>query len=728
MWTLSHITCNAVEKLNIGYDDAELVVNNINPSTHMEITEAKRLTRSSEFEKGYEEFLRNYNHDNNIASNGDQGHHYRVEESDENAGFANDEGSADHDDDDDDDDGSDNEDDESNSESNEAAAINDGYIEYSSGSESDSDESSGKRKSYKAKPQNKGKSSNDKKKHKNAEKKTKPKKKKCKTERHDNMLCTVCYNPISDEKSESCSYSSEPKEHNYAYSEDSSFGGNKKKKEPESLESDESYESDNESEGQTIKPEKKNPPTNKYPVYNGRKPKPPAKSNPSSRPQPNRKYGPQTFDIPQSFQITRSSGRPSQYKTKKSPPKVTLLRYRTVENPFTSERIRLIVPAVPHNHPNSKQKQKQKQKPFPKKPLPPNDIPDVRPPRDVNNGAQTESLLSNVTKLSEFEYLPSHLNDEASRHSVTFTNKDGLKCKKSSDGNKVCFECFVDGERRKECMFSKTHKPTRFFESYTTSKKSKHSLGSLNPLNFDATPAPKPKHSHGQHKSKPKPPATKQTKNKKLVNSEEESSFFPMSEELGFSTVKKVSAETEADWSLNPKTKQKQELKERETEADWSLSPKNKQKQELKQLETEVDWSLSPKNKQKQELKHLETEADWSLSPKNKQKQEIKQLETEADWSLNPKSKQKEALKQPETVAEWSLNSKNKHKQLDTVIEWNVNHNDQQYKPVKSQTLRAVPEVIYGTPQPASESYTIYYEPQPVKFIADTSSRTVHVN
>lgn len=83
MWTLSHIACNAVEKLN----DAELIVDNLNPLTHMGITVANRLTRSSEFEKGYEEFLRNYNHDNNVANAGDPDHpdhEYRVEESVEN--------------------------------------------------------------------------------------------------------------------------------------------------------------------------------------------------------------------------------------------------------------------------------------------------------------------------------------------------------------------------------------------------------------------------------------------------------------------------------------------------------------------------------------------------------------------------------------------------------------------------------------------------------------------
>lgn len=640
MWTISHIACNAIEKLNIfGYNDAEFENNN-DPSAHMEITVAKRLTRSSDFEKGYEEFLRNYHHDNNIGPNHDQGGHYRVIESDENASYgnANDEVSADDDDDEEDDESGDGSGD--GSESGEPAEINEGYVEYDSGSGSESVESNEKRKSYKAKPQSKSqgrpakKLENDKHKHKKIEKKTKPKKKKCKTEKRNNMLCTICYNPTTDEKSESCSYSSEPKEHNYAYTEDSSFGGNKDK-EPESLEASNSSENDNESEGQTIKPERKNPPSNKYPVYNSRKPKQAPKYSPSPRPHTNRNYGPQTFDVPQTFRITHSRGRPSsRYQTKKPSPNVTLLRYRTVENPFTSERIRLIVPTAPQNHP--------KQQPtFQNNRLPPVS-PDVRPPRDVNSAAQTESILSNVTKEHDFEYLPSHLNDEASRHSIIFTNKDGLKCKKSIDGNKVCFECFVDGERRKECMFSKTHKPTHFFESYTTSKKSKHSLGSLNPLNYDSIsepkPKPKPKHSHIQNKNKLKSHSIKQNKTKKHVKIEEPSSISPLSEELVFANVEKLPAETEAEWSLNPKIKPKQ----------------------------------------------------------------------------------------PETEIEWSSNQNNKQKQLDTEVEWNANQNNKQ-KPIKSQPLRAAPEVIYGTPQSESESYTIFYEPKPIQFIADTSSRTIHI-
>lgn len=43
-------------------------------------------------------------------------------------------------------------------------------------------------------------------------------------------------------------------------------------------------------------------------------------------------------------------------------------------------------------------------------------------------------------------------------------------------------------------MFSKVHEPARFFESYSTSKKSKHSQGS-HPIEFDSTLIPQTKNS-----------------------------------------------------------------------------------------------------------------------------------------------------------------------------------------------------------------------------------------
>lgn len=528
MWSITNANGNVKE---VGYKDAEFILSKNDPSTHMELAEVKRLARSSEFDRGYEEFLRNYRSDNNI---GNRGGHYRVEESDENASYAHEE-----------------DDDDTGNESNEAADTTEADDDYDSESESKSLESNETRKSYIATPQTepqrksvkKSKNENKSKKSNDSNNKSK---KQCKMEKRDGMLCTVCYNPISDEKSESCSYSSEPKEDNYAYSEDKSYGG--KKREPESLEGGDSDENGYEFKGQTDISDRKNPPSNKYPIYSTRKPKPTNKYFPfaSFLPFANQKYGPQTF-TPNTFHVAHARRRPTRYQTKILSPNVTLIRYRTVETPFTSERIRLIVPTASQNRPIQPKLQKNRSSPI-----------EVRPPREVN-GAQTESLLSNVTKKHEFEYLPAQLNDEASHHKVKFTNKDGLKCKKSIDNDKVCFECYMDdGERRKECKLSRTNKPTRFFESYTSSKKSKHSLGE-----YDSAPSTKAKHSRNQLKYKPKSHSTKQDNNKKQnlksTKTDGHSNVHPISEELVYANVEKRPIDTKVEWNTNHSQKQSEE-------------------------------------------------------------------------------------------------------------------------------------------------------------------------
>lgn len=132
---------------------------------------------------------------------------------------------------------------------------------------------------------------------------------------------------------------------------------------------------------------------------------------------------------------------------------------------------------------------------------------EMRPPRDIDD-AQSESLLSNVTKEHLFEYLPRHSNNEASRKYSTFMSKGGSKCRKSIENNKMCFECFVEGERRKECMYAS--KPKHHFESFSTSKKS----SSKNPYAFEMPPATKSKYSHSHYEYEPELRAPKRNKNK----------------------------------------------------------------------------------------------------------------------------------------------------------------------------------------------------------------------
>lgn len=435
MWIISTIECNVVDQnkqviQNEELRNAEIIRFNTDPVTHMEIGEERRFPRHSAFDRGYEEFLRNYYNDNDIERRGK----YRVHESEE---IESDESSGSNSDEDGNDDDDDND-------------------------ESESVESEERITRLRSPPKNKP--NNGKPQIKNPEPNANRKKSKhCKNVKRDNMLCNVCYNPRNDEKSESCSFSSDPKEDNYSYSEDSSKGYSSKS--PESLEE----EDEDSSEYDERKSQKKK----KYP--NGyRHPQQSPRFYPPFLQRPFANYGPQTF-LPPSYQPISRPGRrqPTRQSQIKNAP-VAVVRYRTVETPFGSQRIRLISypnrnqPAFPSQK-YRKEKSKYRHQDFGQ---------EIRPPRDIN-GAHSERLLSNVTKEQKehlTDDLPSHSNDEADRKYLgkykTFINKDWSKCKKLVDDKQICFECYVDGERRKECMFVNANKPSNFYESYSASKKS----------------------------------------------------------------------------------------------------------------------------------------------------------------------------------------------------------------------------------------------------------------
>lgn len=455
VWMISNsIESRIVKQSNKSQSSIDGAHHEMDVNTHRDPVEEDRLKRKSDFDRGYDEFLRNYHNDNDVERHG----RYRVQESDESVSNESDETSE--------------------------------SVEDSVGSESEESEET----RVKSKPQSK--SSNGKQKIKNTEPTAKKKNKHCKMEKRKNMLCTICYDPKDDEKTESCSYNSEPKDHNYAYSEDSSTGYGTKDREPESLEGRGSNEFD-ESEGRRKAPRSKKPQLNKfnrYPVY--RQPQQPRfYPTYSIRPFSNQNYGPQTF-VPHAFQpLPGMRGKPVRLQMNGPPPGVTVIRYRTSEPSFSSQRIRVITYPTQPNHQNQS----------PKHHRPLTSSAEMRPPRDIN-GAQSESLLSNVTKDHLIEYLPSHLSNEASRKYLRFTKKGGPKCRKSIENNKMCFECYVEGERRKECMF--TSKPKHFFESFSKSKKS----NTKNPHTFDNLPESKSKYS--QSSNEPELHHTKRNKNK----------------------------------------------------------------------------------------------------------------------------------------------------------------------------------------------------------------------
>lgn len=204
---------------------------NINPITHLEMIKQtieldKRVRRNpqrSSFDRGYDEFLRNYRKD----GPSDTGGNYKVKER-----SAEEQQSESNENDDDEDNSNDDDDDASDEKSS----------------------SSKKKKSYK-------KHDDDYDRIKHESDKTR-KGKHCKSEYRGNQLCNICYNPKNDQKSESCKQSSGPvKDKNYAYSNE------KKYSHKESDDDRESFEETH--EFTTKRPQLYNPPRpypNRYPV------------------------------------------------------------------------------------------------------------------------------------------------------------------------------------------------------------------------------------------------------------------------------------------------------------------------------------------------------------------------------------------------------------------------------------------------------------------------------
>ncbi|XP_031628381.1 uncharacterized protein LOC116344111 [Contarinia nasturtii] len=493
-WIIWTVECNAVDKSKRSIqtdalDNVEFIGRDVSSITHMELEDDKRIRRDSDFERGYDEFLRNYHKDNGIERHG----RYQVAESEENESVDSSADESDEDNDNDDDDG-----------------------------ESESSEES--RKKYKSKPQKNGKTKT-KKSEQNAGKK---KSKHCKTEKKGNMVCNICYDPKNDAKAESCSYNSDPKEKNYAYSEDTSYSN--RDKDPESLEG---ATNDDENDDREGSPRKKRPPppVKKYPT-NHRHQQPqyqqqgprfygtpqPTHSNGYQNQNGYQNYGPQTF-LPQAYQPISmrpiSGGRPIRIRIKNGPPppslpppNVALIRYRTVEPPFGNQHIRLITyPSGPGSGylpppPSSPQQQQYYNNNNNHRPV--SAAQELRPPRDINrdiNGAHSESLLSNVTKEHLFEYLPNHMVSGAAANPkyAAFISKDWSSCRKTVEMNQVCFECYVDGERRKECMFANVNRPDNFYKSYSTSKK----FNTNHPYAYDLPiPSVSTHTKHSQKKSK----------------------------------------------------------------------------------------------------------------------------------------------------------------------------------------------------------------------------------
>lgn len=407
----------------------------ISPLTHMEIMNEyePRIRRApkSGFDRGYEEFLRNYQGSN--IRDSPKSEKYKVHESnqdDSERSFKSDEDEEeeDGDGDEEEEDGDGGDDDDGND---------------------DSDEESGEhRKRYKPKSH----------KHKKHDKK---KSKNCKTVKRGNKVCSICKNSKNDGKLESCTVSESPKAAKYEA--DSSY----KNRDPESIESDH---------------------------------KPPG----GQRPPPyGRPYGPKYYPPPPHRpynarpQVYARPVRPVYRVLKSPPPDVAVLRLRTPEQyqrvrlvPISS-RLEVRPPRDIHTS-ASEPSISNHTKEFlftlpPIAPLPPiGPLPTLVPIlRQPLNTSPRSSPLPPIAPLLPVLRQPPHTSPRSSplspiaRPSLTpdgkpfavFVRNDGARCIKFFELSDLCTECFLKGERKKECMSPKINKPETSFKSYSTLKK-----------------------------------------------------------------------------------------------------------------------------------------------------------------------------------------------------------------------------------------------------------------
>lgn len=181
---------NRTESNNVKQSDVVEYDLNIDPITHLEMIKQtiemdKRVRRNPEytaFDRGYDQFLRNYRRDNGIG----RLDNYKVKDDEEERSESN-ENDDDDDSGDDDDDEDDDASDEKTRPSKHVKNIDDDYDRIK--------QESGKSK----------------------------KSKYCKTEKRGNMICNICHNPKNDEKSESCKLNGDPKDKKYAYSNEKKY-------------------------------------------------------------------------------------------------------------------------------------------------------------------------------------------------------------------------------------------------------------------------------------------------------------------------------------------------------------------------------------------------------------------------------------------------------------------------------------------------------------------------
>lgn len=367
----------------------------------------KRDPRSDEYdsyEKGYQEFLRNYHKD------GDHDN-YKVNEEQQEEDDEEDIGRSDDEDDDEDDD-SGNSSDENNSSSQETE-------------DSESEEKYHKpKKSIKAKGKKSKDDGSDEEYDRIKQESNKKKKSKhCRTEKRSNgMVCNVCHNPKNDENSEQCSYSSDPPDKKYAYSKGKKFNSK-----------------DNDNSKEDYKPQRELT-TRRPQSYRYRQNYPASRSQPHYRkyPQPIVQYGTPRYQIYRT--IPAMILRPQQqthYYPRIQQPKKYPRRYTQMGQ---ESRLYRNVVGYDYGRPRNAA---------------------IKKVRSDNRRVKGKKTLKN-------EYVSGRASDEnVDKKFADFITKDWSNCERSFENGLICYECDDKKGSHKECMFVSENKPNESHSGYS---------------------------------------------------------------------------------------------------------------------------------------------------------------------------------------------------------------------------------------------------------------------
>lgn len=413
----------------------------IEPITHMEMIKetiemekrARRTPQSKEFDRGYDEFLRNYRNDR-------PHNNYKVRESDEAESESDDDDEGDNNDDDS---GSD-EDNESGEESTESEEQPKAKKRYSKVSNNSKNGGKNSVKNSANHPKHKDDSDEDYERVKQESNKNNKKTKYCKMEKRGNMLCSVCHNPKTDEKSESCKFNSDPKDKMYAYSNEKKYSSADGDKNRESFEDVREFTT-------------RRPPPNQQRINNNNW----TPYHPSLQ-----------------HQNQHNCRRPMPQ------PQFAYIRLRNSPGPVRSQRIRIINIPPPsqqyHRPPQQRQFLQQYQQP----PLPPSPYyqrpypiygQESRPHRDVIN-YESNLGLRIENKTNEYDLLPAYSKDKVDREYDEFIAKDWSNCRKFVEDQHLCYECAEENGTNKQCMFVSKANPENLAKSYSKANNHEHNV------------------------------------------------------------------------------------------------------------------------------------------------------------------------------------------------------------------------------------------------------------